>query len=279
MVRDVFATSSGFKEQELSKSKGILDDYAVRKDIQTRTITTQKQIIDFADTGAIVDNGFSFRINGIEVLVIGEYLNAYYGIRAPITNASNIFFGVANDTATDFDSYFIAGTNDLAISAPSSIIFQIGLAGTEMTMTANTLTFENGATDTSLEWSTSGTLNIQVGGTTVAAITSSALTLTAAELKINTAGKGISIKEGSNSRMGQATLSSGTVTVSTTAVTASSRIFLTRASVGTSTAVGDFGVSNITAGTSFAITSYRAGSVVTQAGDTSVINWCIIEPA
>lgn len=90
------------------------------------------------------------------------------------------------------------------------------------------------------------------------------------DLKVKTAGKGLQIKEGSNAKMGVSTLVAGSVVVSTTAVTANSRIFLTgQNSSGTH---GELTVSARTAGTSFTITS----SGVT---DTRDIAWILIEPA
>ena len=67
---------------------------------------------------------------------------------------------------------------------------------------------------------------------------------------------------------GTGTLSGGTVTISTTAVTANSLIFLqdTSSSI---TNVGTLIVSSKTAGTSFTVTS-------TLALDTSTFNWLII---
>jgi hypothetical protein len=91
-----------------------------------------------------------------------------------------------------------------------------------------------------------------------------------ADIKTTIAGKGFAVKEGSNAKMGTAVLVGGTVTVSTTAVTANSRIFLTTQTVG-----GTIGVQYIsarTAGTSFDITS-SSGS------DTSTVAWLIVEPA
>lgn len=89
-------------------------------------------------------------------------------------------------------------------------------------------------------------------------------------VSITTAGKGLKIKEGSNAMMGVATLVAGTVTVSTTAVTASSRIFLCiQALAG---GVGQLSVANVVAGTSFDINS-------TDGADTSTIAWLIVEPA
>lgn len=91
-------------------------------------------------------------------------------------------------------------------------------------------------------------------------------------VKIVTAGYGIFIKEGSNARMGTATLSSGTATVSTTAVSATSRIFLTIQSIGTVTSPKSIAVTARVAGTSFTITS-------SDYTDTSVVAWMIVDPA
>lgn len=94
----------------------------------------------------------------------------------------------------------------------------------------------------------------------------------AGNLTLTTAGNGFLVKEGSNATMGAATLSGGTVTVSTTKVTASSRIFLTVQSLGTVTAPKAIAVTGRSAGTSFTITS-------ADATDTSVVAWLIVEPA
>lgn len=89
-------------------------------------------------------------------------------------------------------------------------------------------------------------------------------------LSISTAGKGLNVKEGSNARMGTATLVGGTATVSTTAVTASSRIFLTSNTDGGTP--GFVRVSARTAATNFTITS-------SSGTDTSTIAWIIFEPS
>jgi hypothetical protein len=88
---------------------------------------------------------------------------------------------------------------------------------------------------------------------------------------VNLAGSGFAVKEGSNCKQGTATLSSGTVVVSNTAVTASSRIFLTVQSLGTVTAPSALCVSARSAGTSFTI-------LASQLTDTSVIAYEIFEP-
>lgn len=90
------------------------------------------------------------------------------------------------------------------------------------------------------------------------------------EISTQIAGSGLSIKTGSNARMGQATLASGTVTVSTTAVLTGSFVFLTDASGGAN--IGSLAVGTITNATSFVINS-------TNVLDSSKVNWIIINPA
>lgn len=90
-------------------------------------------------------------------------------------------------------------------------------------------------------------------------------------LALETAGNGLYVKEGSNARMGQATLSGGTVTVNNTSITANTRIFLTPDG-GTLTNVGFVWVSARSVGNSFTITS-------SNVLDTSNVDWLLVEPA
>lgn len=97
------------------------------------------------------------------------------------------------------------------------------------------------------------------------------LDLTTADLRVVTAGRGLQVAEGSNAKMGTATLNgTTTVTVSTTAVTANSRILLTTQAPGGT--VGSPYVFTRSAGTSFGIRS-------TDGADTSTVAWMIVEPA
>jgi hypothetical protein len=93
----------------------------------------------------------------------------------------------------------------------------------------------------------------------------------AGNFDVGVVGKGLRVKEGSNAKQGVATLSSGTVVVSNTSVTASSRIYLTAQSLGTVTAPSALCVSARSAGTSFTI-------LASQLTDTSVIAYEIFEP-
>ena len=79
----------------------------------------------------------------------------------------------------------------------------------------------------------------------------------------------VSLLDGSNKRMGQATLVGGTILVANTVVTANTRIILSRAN--TSGTLGHLYVASRVASTSFTITS-------SSGTDTSTINWLLIEP-
>lgn len=87
-----------------------------------------------------------------------------------------------------------------------------------------------------------------------------------------------SIPFGSGSRTGTAILVAGTVTVPNTTITANTRIFITRAGLNGSTAVGSLGISGTTVGISFSISSYAANATIAT-GDTSLVFWIMFESA
>lgn len=90
-----------------------------------------------------------------------------------------------------------------------------------------------------------------------------------ADLDINTIGRGLQIAEGTNARMGVATLVGGTKTVANTTVTGSTRIFLSVQSAGGTQ--GFLRISSVSIGTNFTITS-------TSGADTSQVAWLLVEP-
>lgn len=94
--------------------------------------------------------------------------------------------------------------------------------------------------------------------------------LTTCDLDIVTAGRGVKVAEGSNAKQGVATLVAGTVVVSNTSVTATSRIQLTAQTLGTVSTPSALCVSARTAGTSFTI-------LASQNTDTSVVAYEIFE--
>jgi hypothetical protein len=98
---------------------------------------------------------------------------------------------------------------------------------------------------------------------------SGALNLLSTDLAIDTAGKGLAIREGTNGRLGQATLVGGTVNVANTTVTANTRVFLQRMTAGGT--VGNL-TYTVSAGVGFTINS-------DSATDTSLVNYLLVEAA
>lgn len=88
------------------------------------------------------------------------------------------------------------------------------------------------------------------------------------QVGVTAIGFGFSIAEGSNAKMGTVALVAGFATVSTTAVTANSRIFLTNQAA--SLLIGVPHIDNIIPGTSFDI-------VTTEPTETSTYAWMIVE--
>ncbi len=105
------------------------------------------------------------------------------------------------------------------------------------------------------------------------------ITTSTANVIVATAGKGLQIKEGSNARMGTATLSSGTITIANTSVTANTRIFVSRYSINSSTALGTLSVGTVTGSTSFVIDSRKTTDATVETNDVSIVHWILIEPA
>lgn len=143
-------------------------------------------------------------------------------------------------------------------SASGNHVAAINVAGTDVNdrlrIYADRVEIGPGSTARDTTWGRQGTAQIGTADSDVI---------------IGLAGKGLRVKEGTNAKMGVATLVAGTVTVSNTSVTATSRIFIQRRVAG-----GTLG--NITytksAGVSFTINS-------SSGTDTSTVDWFILEPA
>lgn len=150
---------------------------------------------------------------------------------------------------------FVADENASSSNRGSAIVFQaIIAAGTTLAERARISSGGNLLVGVGSDVGLTGAGNIKAIG----------------DLVLNTVGRGVNIKEGTNARMGLATLVGGAVVVSTTKVTADSRIMLTgQNSSGTA---GELTVSARTAGTSFTITS-------SSGTDTRDIAWVIFEPS
>ncbi len=264
------AKTPNAKFVDVKHSAGILDDFAIRKDVQSKTASIQKLTIsnrngsaetlpllslDYTDTGSTIDRALSIKKNGTEILYVGEVADIYTGIVNPNVNGGKILFGMTNDTLTDIESVFVCNTTTAFACAPTYFEIQIPFATPTITISSTQMIFYQTGDDPTFDWGTAGELRLHY-----------------ANLSIETVGKGIDIKEGTNARMGVATLSGGTVTVSTTQVTATSRIYLTPQNSGGSGSVGAVSVRTRTAGTSFDIQS-------SDDTDDRDIAWMIVNPA
>lgn len=210
---------------------------------------------------------------------------------AKITGATGVYAGYRANPNIDSSVTFASGT-------PKFYGFEM-LPGTPGTVSGGTLTFTGFryATQPSGYGSGGGTVYVNhsyagdnigfaIGnseaspdgrlysnGTDIAwDFLNSAKLLVNNDLRLNTVGNGLYIKEGTNATMGVTTLVAGTVVVNTTKVTANSRIYLTCQALGTVTIGQGLAVSARTVGTSFTILSQSAI-------DTSTVAWVILEPA
>lgn len=181
---------------------------------------------------------------------------------------------VANTDATD------AGSASVIRSRADTALARLVAYGTGNNATGFGVTLggysssDNGGAGNGLLVGTTNSAPMILGTNNTAAVTidTSQTATFAANAKLGTVGGGIYVKEGTNATMGVTTLVLGTKTISTTKVTANSRIFLAVESIGTVTVPTVVGVTARTPGTSFVITS-------ASAVDTSSISWLIVEPA
>lgn len=190
-----------------------------------------------------------------------------------ILPSSGVVYQVTNNTGINGTVTWTAlggGTTAIAtINSQAPIAGNYVLAGTAnqitKTDTAGTTTFSLPAALTA-----PGSITAAVGN----------ITATNGNLVLSTIGNGLQIKEGSNARMGQATLTNGSVTVANTSITANTRIFLSRASNNASTALGILQTGAISVGVNFVIEAGTAATPDTPvAGDQSTVNWMLVEAA
>lgn len=181
------------------------------------------------------------------------------------------FYGSTSTTITSGYSYgsvilasapFTTASGSTTAWAANMVINPLGtitLGGGGASLTNSTTLFVGAASSTGTNKYTAyfDTGNVQIAN---------------GNITLATAGNGILIKEGTNATMGTGTLSGGTLTVSTTKVTANSRIFIQNEGGGVSGNYGILAVTSKSAGTSFTVTS-------SNVLDTATFTWLIIEPA
>lgn len=177
--------------------------------------------------------------------------------------------------AATFTTLTSVGT--ASINASGAAVTTIGTGGT------GAVNIGNATGNTAVTGSLGATTTLTAG--TGITSTLGNITATNGNLVLGTAGNKIvstsvasTTTAGANS-FGTVTLVNGTATISTTAVTASSIIMLSRMSVGTTGAndLGILSVGTIVAATSFVINAWTVTDATTlQADDQSVIGWMII---
>ncbi len=194
-------------------------------------------------------------LNAVPVGGVVYFPNGVYEISAPLTvqKAGTKLLGDKASTG-----YSAGGSNQTTIDALP------GFAHPAMIQVAGIADFAMRDLTVHGPSTTGTTVGIQL--TRVTAV----LGTPDSDLEIGMPGKGLRIAEGANAKIGVTTLNGTTpVTVSTTAVTANSRIFLTIQKPGG------------TPGGIAYVASHGAGSfsIAGAAGDKSMVAWLIIEPA
>jgi hypothetical protein len=197
-------------------------------------------------------------------------------------------------TATDLTAniWSAIGTN----AAISLVLTPKGVGG--VTVTSGALTLTAGALDLTLGSAnltngdvnltsgdvnlTAGDVNVTLGDVNLTAgdvdLTLGDVNLTNGNVTLNTAGNGLQVKEGANARMGQATLVAGTKSIANTSVTANTRIFVTRADINASVALGQISAGAINPGATFDINALDpANPAAVIAADVSIVNWLLVE--
>lgn len=191
---------------------------------------------------------------GLDVVDSSFYVNS---------PASSVFAGVGSSTeivqSNPASATSVVNSLSLApnLTANQKVIEQLGVVASSNNLAQWAFLFSSlGSTSNALNFSFFGGSNVLSLKADLTATFGGAITVP----KLN-------VTTGTNANAGTGTLSGGTVTISTTAVTASSLIFLTDTSNGAN--IGTLSVGTKTAGTSFVVNS-------SNALDASTFNWLII---
>lgn len=204
------------------------------------------------------------------------------------TNGSILVQSVTNQPAIALSNLVVNGASAASMfdlrgawntsATPSPAVYW-NITNTASAGTGNLFEIDGGASGATpeLRVNKAGTLTMAAGvsaGTTLTA--GGDTTITSGNVIVATAGKGLQIKGGTNAKIGQATLASGTVTVANSSVTANS--FIIPWYVTPTGTIGSLSspTNSITAGTSFIINSVT-GAAIIQTLDNSVIGYMIVE--
>lgn len=197
------------------------------------------------------------------------------GTIAVNTTASSAYMAVKNTGINGTVTWAAIGgaTTDVNTLTPDSGTTPVVPTGGTISLkgTSNQITSVGGTNQITFALASALTAPGSVTATTTLTATLGAITATNGNLVLGTAGNKLSIATGANASCGTSAALSGTpgtITISTTAVTASSLIFLSRNTPGGTLGNLSAPVGSIVAGTSFVINS--------DANETSTVNWWIV---
>lgn len=197
----------------------------------------------------------------------------------------NIVFGADNDvslsatagvgvSATNGDVEIGSALSEVIIGAGTNVRFLCPDGNFEVTSTTVAITAGDWSfylnSDAGIESAAGGDIYLTAGAG-IALQAPTGMALTGGSFQVLTAGSGIDIAEGTDARMGLATLSGGTVTVATAAVGTNSRIFPVAQNSGSISAPAALEISARVDGTSFDISS-------ADPADDRDVAWLIIDP-
>jgi len=220
-------------------------------------VTIGQSSTSSGSTGSIVLGHSSSAVNTSNVFSVGStvqnILTTYLGLGAEQILASGDFKAIKLMTARAASG---GGLTNLNASAGTLTLAGAQGSGTGVGGSVYLATAPAG--------SSGNTLNAHVNRLQVSA--AGDVSVLTGQLTIDTAGKGLTVKSGSNAKIGVATFSGvSSVTVSTTAVTANSIILVTNQSGG----YAPMCVNNIVAGTSF--------DIIHNNNFTGTVGWFIVE--
>ena len=213
--------------------------------------------------------GASNAVSSLAVAATGQTLMGSTGADPAFTGSPSFSGSVTAGTGLTVTAGGAAVTGTTNINITGAAVTTIGTGGTGAVAIGNA----TGNTQVTGSLTASTTLTATLGAITA---TNGNLVLGTAGNKILSTSVATTTTAGANS-FGSVTLSSGTATVSTTAVTDNSLISIWRQGVGASTALGEITVGTIVASTSFVINAATQGTPGTPlAADASVVGWIII---
>lgn len=212
-------------------------------------------------TGTTTIAGLSVTGGSTVVAVTASGLiTANGGITVPVAETATFSGTVTATAATSFTVPTAAvNTNTTAVASTAFVIGQAATVAPVMNGASAigvSLTYARQDHVHPSDTSRAPTANPTFTGTLGAAIINAS-----GQISTTTAGAGLTVKGGTNAKVGVATLVAGTVTVANTSVTANSRIFYNQQSG----ALAGIVTIAITAGTGFTLTSSNAADVTTLA--------------